>query len=42
MSDKGIVVWSKVNLWDENKASFEAVCLGIRASILSDQIRESL
>ena len=30
--DKG-VVWSKVELWDESKASFEAVCLGIRAAI---------
>ena len=36
-------VWSKVELWDESKASFEAVCLGIRAAIWSlHQLRESL
>ena len=39
MSDEG-VVWSKVDLWDENKASFVAVCLGIRAAIWSHQQRE--
>ena len=41
MSAKG-VVWSKVDLWDESKASFEALCLGIRAAIWSHQLWESL
>ena len=42
MCDKG-VVWSKVELWDESKASFEAVCHGIRAAIWSlNQLKREL